>query len=86
VQSLDTTLAAAWHSVVHRREGDFGNARYWVRQANNFSGLTPGIDALALINDAERATGDELRLLAVQRDQWSALFHASLSAANMEER
>ena len=29
VQDIDTTGAAYWHAIVHRREPDAGNAAYW---------------------------------------------------------
>ena len=30
---LEDGTAAYWHGMVHRREGDFDNARYWMRRA-----------------------------------------------------
>lgn len=34
VQQDETDLQAAWiHAVLHRIEGDLGNARYWYRRA-----------------------------------------------------
>ena len=33
VQSIDTPSAAAWHAIIHRREGDFWNSNYWWRRA-----------------------------------------------------
>ena len=30
---LDGDFAAYWHGMIHRREGDFENARYWMRRA-----------------------------------------------------
>ena len=32
-QKLEDNTAAYWHGMVHRREGDFDNARYWMRRA-----------------------------------------------------
>lgn len=31
-QNVDTPTGAFWHGVMHRREGDFSNAKYWFRR------------------------------------------------------
>jgi hypothetical protein len=38
-QDLDTPTGAYWHAIVHRREGDFANAKYWFRRAANHPAL-----------------------------------------------
>ncbi|MEI6077452.1 MAG: hypothetical protein WCS94_17860 [Verrucomicrobiota bacterium] len=54
VQCHEDDAAAAWiHAVLHKIEGDLGNARYWYRRA----------DRLAHLADEPRAE------LAVIRDQ-----------------
>jgi hypothetical protein len=32
VQEIETAQASYWHGMIHRREGDFENSRYWFRR------------------------------------------------------
>jgi hypothetical protein len=34
-QSIDTPAGAFWHGIMHRREGDFSNAKYWFRRVGD---------------------------------------------------
>lgn len=66
-QSIDGPLGAHLHAIVHRREGDYGNALYWYRQA----GLSEG-EGARLTRDV--AAGDRSEAaIDRQRAEWSAL-------------
>ncbi len=32
-QAIDSPTGLYWHGIMHRREGDFSNAKYWMRRA-----------------------------------------------------
>jgi hypothetical protein len=49
-QNVDTTTGAYWHALMHRREGDYSNAKYWFRRVGShsvFRDLSTSVAALA---------------------------------------
>lgn len=76
-QGIDDTTGAYWHGIMHRREGDFSNSHYWMRQTRSHPLRTahPELDPDALIDAVAAARGsDSPDLVVRQREEWKALF------------
>ncbi|MGV3486637.1 MAG: hypothetical protein ACO1RT_19625 [Planctomycetaceae bacterium] len=75
-QSLETPDGSLLHAIMHRREGDFSNAKYWLRRASNHPVLaqlrsTDYGDASSFVDRCAAAVGtgsDQERQL--EQSQW----------------
>ena len=76
-QSSENATGSYWHGIMHRREGDFSNAHYWMRRAARHPLLAehPELDPDGLIDAVAAAKGgDDAALLERQRQEWQTLF------------
>lgn len=63
-QSIATASGSYWHAIMHRREGDFSNAKYWYARCRNHPVLDeiPAL-ARATLGDGATTTGPLHRLV-----------------------
>jgi len=80
-QSVHSAEGSWWHAIMHRSEGDFGNAKYWYRQVGDhkaFGDINPDFDPYSFVDlcQHEYRNGlltDETQKIAFA--EWQALFN-----------
>lgn len=72
-QGMKNATGSYWHAIMHRREGDFWNSKYWYRNAGSHPAIT-GFDPSDFVDQVEAAGGDNEELIAQQQQEWQALF------------
>lgn len=90
-QDMPSAEGSFWHGIMHRRENDFSNAKYWFRRVGNhaafaqISRLHPGVydDPMSFIDCVEaalRGGGDDTGLREAQWTEWQCLMDNCLIA------
>jgi len=78
-QGIHSVEGSYWHAIMHRREPDYTNSKYWYRKVGAHPALKslPNSDPFAFVDFCEAAEKDETkraRAVEVQKKEWSALF------------
>jgi hypothetical protein len=79
-QNLHDATGSFWHAIMHRREGDFSNSKYWyARCAGHPVRTSSGVDSVALVDLVEEVhqSPDHPKYaaaVALQKQEWNALF------------
>lgn len=67
-QSLDNSTGSSWHAIMHRREGDFSNAKYWYARCASHPALqTLTVQASSYLNPFPA----DKSLLKITMNGWS---------------
>lgn len=77
-QSIETPTGSLWHGIMHRREGDFSNAKYWYRRCTGhpcYASIAARVDTVVKSLDADKL------LLKLTINGWDPMTFVDLAEA-----
>lgn len=75
-QTLETPTGSYWHAIMHRREGDFWNSKYWYRRVGKHPVIDQlGYDPFEFVDQVSAShEANPIELVELQRREWKTLF------------